>query len=119
MNHIDYRHTEEYYLTQLAYANMETNNNPIQHPEDKQKFYVEKVVEHKPSNGKEYKHITLFNGGKYYICYVFPEFSEYNKLEQGKWIDGYIREYNGYANLVDYCKPESKRLSGETFIIPE
>jgi hypothetical protein len=49
MTHIDYRHTEEYAKMQEAYANAETNNEPVTQPltseEDEQLTYEKRLEE--------------------------------------------------------------------------
>lgn len=117
MNHIDYRHTEEAYLTMVAQSEMKPNTDPIKYPEDM--FYVESVEVRESANGKEYKKAVLKSNNDYwYTVTVFPDYAEYSKVEKGSYVDGWVRQNIKGETLVGYSKPERMLEPGEKFYSP-
>lgn len=67
-------------------------------------------------NKENYKQVHLQAHGYQYTVNVFPDYSGYDQLENGKQCDGYIRIKGHYTNLVDYYKVERNWQEDEKFI---
>lgn len=63
-----------------------------------------------------FKNVHLERDGYQYTVTCFPDFTDYDTLETGKTVEGYIRIKGHYQTLVDYKKPERNWLGGEKFI---
>lgn len=46
---------------------------------------------------------------------VFPDYADYDKLQEGQKIDGYIRTTVHGKTLTDWCKPDRLCKEGESF----
>lgn len=108
----DYRAIEE------AQEQQDFNGETLKLEEDIPMIYPEgfKVISARDF-GSNYKQVHLEDEkGQQHTVLVFDSYCDYDKLQEGNYVDGWIRIKDSKFNLVDYCKPESKLLDGEVFI---